>query len=43
MSHHLESTFAYSVDNFSAFFYIRYFEFLLQKDGRLLVGGFDDA
>lgn len=43
VSHHLETACAYSVDDLAALLRISNFEFLLQKNGRLLVRSLDDS
>lgn len=43
MSHHLETSCAYSVDNLGTFLDVSDLEFLLEEDGRLLVRRLDDA
>jgi hypothetical protein len=43
MGHHLETTSAYSVNNLAPFFCIGDLELLLKKNGRLLVGGLNNA
>lgn len=43
MGHHLEATSAYSVYNLGTFLQIGHLQLLLKEDGRLLVGGLNDA
>jgi hypothetical protein len=43
MSHHLKAPRTNGVNDLSTFFNISNLELLLQKDGRLLIRGLDDA
>jgi hypothetical protein len=43
VGHHFETTSAYSVNDLAPFFGIGNLEFLLKENGRLLVGGLDNA
>lgn len=43
MSHHLEAPGTDSIDDLGSFFEVGNLELLLEKDGRLLVRGLDNA